>query len=69
MLNGVLDVGQKQIWRQHIAYELNTNCKFNSNLESSLRAFNDALLVNLRSHAMDPEKPQPSVELLLELNK
>lgn len=41
-VNLILAIGHKLIWRQHIAYELNVNCKFNSkNLECSLRAFNE----------------------------
>lgn len=42
VLEWVLHVGQKQIIRKHIAYELNSSCKFNSkNLESSLRTMNE----------------------------
>lgn len=42
MLDLILVVGQKQIIRKYIAFELNTSCKFNSkNLESSLRTMNE----------------------------
>lgn len=41
-LEWILAIGHKQILRQHIAYELNSSCKFNANnLESSLRTFNE----------------------------
>lgn len=41
MLDLVLAIGQKQIIRKYIAFELNTSCKFNSkNLESTLRTMN-----------------------------
>jgi WASH complex subunit strumpellin len=42
ILDLILKIGQKQILRRHIAYELNINCRFNSkNLESSLRTVNE----------------------------
>lgn len=42
ILDWILHIGQKQIIRKHIAYELNSSCKFNSkNLESSLRTMNE----------------------------
>lgn len=42
ILDWILKIGQKQILRQHIAYEFNISCKFNSkNLESALRTFNE----------------------------
>lgn len=42
ILEWILKIGQKQILRQHMSYEFNTSCKFNSkNLESSLRTFNE----------------------------
>lgn len=42
ILDWVLHIGNLQLLRKHIAYELNTACKFNSkNLESSLRAVNE----------------------------
>lgn len=42
ILDWILQIGQKQIIRKHIANELNTSCKFNSkNLDSSLSAMNE----------------------------
>lgn len=42
ILDFVLSIGQKQIIRKYIAFELNTSCKFNSkNLESALRTMNE----------------------------
>ncbi|GAB0089631.1 WASH complex subunit homolog 5 [Sergentomyia squamirostris] len=42
ILDWVLRVGQKQILRKHLGYELNICCAFNSkNLESSLRTMNE----------------------------
>lgn len=41
-LHMIVSIGQKQIIRKHITYELNSSCKFNSkNLESSLRTINE----------------------------
>uniref|UniRef100_A0A1B0D1J4 WASH complex subunit strumpellin n=1 Tax=Phlebotomus papatasi TaxID=29031 RepID=A0A1B0D1J4_PHLPP len=70
ILDWVLKIGQKQILRKHIGYEINICCAFNSkNLESSLRTMNDALLMEIKAHEIDPERPYPSTELLSELNK
>lgn len=42
ILDWILQIGQKQILRKHIAHELNTSCKFKSkNLDSSLRTMNE----------------------------
>lgn len=42
ILDLVLAIGQKQIIRKYIAFELNSSCKFNSkNLESTLRTMNE----------------------------
>lgn len=68
-LEWILAIGHKQILRQHIAYELNSSCKFNANnLESSLRTFNEALLADIREHELDNTKPNPPNELLFKLN-
>lgn len=41
-LDWILQIGQKQIIRKRIAYELHTSCKFNSNnLFSSLKTMNE----------------------------
>lgn len=42
VLDLVLAIGQKQIIRRYIAFELNSSCKFKSkNLESALRTMNE----------------------------
>lgn len=42
ILDWILAIGQKQIIRKYIAFELNSSCKFNSkNLESALRSMNE----------------------------
>lgn len=42
ILEIVLAIGQKQIIRKYIAFELNSSCKFNSkNLEYALRTMNE----------------------------
>lgn len=42
ILDLVLTIGQKQIIRRYIAFELNKSCKFKSkNLESTLRTMNE----------------------------
>ncbi|KAL4707740.1 hypothetical protein ACJJTC_014921 [Scirpophaga incertulas] len=45
----VVVIGTLQIIRKHIAYQLNTTCKFDSaNLEAALRTFNESLLNELQ---------------------
>lgn len=69
-LDWILKIGQKQIIRHHIAYETNISCKFNSkNLESSLRTFNEAVLVEINANSFDSSRQLPQNELLFELNK
>lgn len=42
ILDLIMGIGQKQIIRKYIAFELNASCKFNSkNLESALRTMNE----------------------------
>ncbi|XP_058829034.1 WASH complex subunit 5 [Topomyia yanbarensis] len=66
----ILKIGQKQILRKHIAFELNCSCKLKSTkLESSLRALNDAILMDVKRHSMDDAKPLPSSDLVFELSK
>ncbi|CAO1331812.1 unnamed protein product [Diamesa serratosioi] len=70
MLGYILGIGQKQVWRQHISHELITTSRFNcKNLSDSLKAFNDALIYELKCNEQDNTKPKPSSQLLLELNK
>lgn len=41
VFDSIVSIGQKQILRKYISYELNSSCKFNSkNLESSLQTMN-----------------------------
>lgn len=42
ILDLIMGIGQKQIIRKYIAFELNASCKFNSkNLESALQTMNE----------------------------
>jgi len=71
ILDRVLKVGQIQLLRKHIAYELNTSCKFDSkHLASALQVMNNALLAEIEAHYKDPSKPYPkeSNPLLYELS-
>ncbi|KAG5669731.1 hypothetical protein PVAND_000026 [Polypedilum vanderplanki] len=70
ILSQIMTIGQKAIWRNHIAHELVTSSRINCrSLVNSLSAFNDALLYELRCHELDNSKPKPSAQLLLEVNK
>ncbi|XP_055613775.1 WASH complex subunit 5 [Uranotaenia lowii] len=70
LLDWILKIGQKQILRVHIAFELNCSCKLKSTkLESSLRALNDAILMDVARHSMDASKPLPSADIIFELNR
>lgn len=65
-LEWIVKIGQKQILRKQIAFELNKNCKFDAkNLDATLRAMNDALIMELKSE----HKDNVPTELLVELNK
>ncbi|XP_035827087.1 WASH complex subunit 5 [Aplysia californica] len=56
-------VGQMQLLRRQIAYELNTSCKFDSKfLSSSLQTMNNSLLADIEQHYQDPTKPYPKEE-------
>ncbi|XP_047110859.1 LOW QUALITY PROTEIN: WASH complex subunit 5 [Schistocerca piceifrons] len=71
ILEWVLKVGQMQVIKKHIAYELNISCKFESkNLASALQAMNEALLSEIAAHYKDPSKPYPkeSNPLMYELS-
>ncbi|XP_038118997.1 WASH complex subunit 5 [Culex quinquefasciatus] len=66
----ILKIGQKQILRTHVAFELNCSCKLKSTkLESSLRALNDAILMDVKRHTLNESKPLPSADLVFELNR
>lgn len=69
-LDIILRVGQLQLLRRQIAYELNTSCKFDSKfLASSLQTVNNALLADIERHYQDPSLPYPKEEnpLLFEM--
>lgn len=70
-LDLLLHIGQKQILRRHISYELNISCRFKAkNYESSLRNFNNALLTDVKAHLIDPSQYSlPSQELFQELQE
>jgi WASH complex subunit strumpellin len=70
ILQHVLWIGQKAIWRKHLSHELMIASRINSkSLSDSLSAFNDALLLELRKHEFDSANPKPEAHLLLEVNK
>ncbi|KAL0270980.1 UNVERIFIED_CONTAM: hypothetical protein PYX00_008233 [Menopon gallinae] len=63
ILDWTLKIGQMQLLRTHIAYELSTSCKFESpNLTFALEAFNEAVLSDIHKYYRDPTKPYPSDE-------
>lgn len=72
VLDTVLKVGQLQLIRKHIFYELRTGCKFDSkHLASTLETMNEALLNEIKEHYKDPStKPYPREDnpLLLEVS-
>lgn len=70
-LDLLIHIGQKQILRRHISYELNISCRFKAkNYEASLRNFNNALLTDVKAHIIDPTHHQlPSQELFQELQE
>ena len=71
-LDQVTRVGQMQLLRRQIAYELNTSCHFDSKfLASSLQTMNNALLADIQQHYTDPSKPYPGEEnpLMYELTR
>ncbi|XP_067001738.2 WASH complex subunit 5 [Anabrus simplex] len=71
ILDWILKVGQMQLLRKHIAYELNISCKFNSKfLAAALQTMNEALLSEIESHYKDPSRPYPKEDnpLMYELS-
>ncbi|XP_054285996.1 WASH complex subunit 5-like isoform X1 [Macrosteles quadrilineatus] len=72
VLETVLKVGQLQLIRKHIFFELRTSCKFESkNLSSTLENMNQVLLNEIKDHYKDPAtKPYPreDSQLLLEIS-
>ncbi|XP_078609635.1 WASH complex subunit 5-like [Branchiostoma floridae x Branchiostoma japonicum] len=69
-LEVILKVGQIQLLRRQIAYELNFSCKFDSKfLACALQTFNESLLANIEAHYQDPSLPYPKEDnpLMFEL--
>ncbi len=67
----ILKVGQLQLLRRKISYELHNSAKFDTkHLLHSLETFNFALLSDIDAHLKDPSKPYPNEDnpLLYELN-
>ncbi|KAI5645367.1 hereditary spastic paraplegia protein strumpellin domain-containing protein [Phthorimaea operculella] len=65
-------IGTLQVLRRHIAYQLNTSCKFDSaQLEASLRTMNESLLKELKSPGITAttDKPKVSSALLQHLEE
>lgn len=60
ILEWVLKVGQMQLLRKHIGYELNVACRFDSkHLAAALGNMNLALLSDVQAHYRDPARPYP----------
>lgn len=60
ILDWVLKVGQMQLLRKHIGYELNVACRFDSkHLAAALNNMNLALLSDIQAHYRDPARPYP----------
>jgi WASH complex subunit strumpellin len=73
MIDWISSIGQKQLIRMQIQNELFFSCKIDSKLLfSSLEAFNNGLLMDIKSHYRNPDKtPYPNPEtnpLLSEVN-
>ena len=72
MTGYVLGIGQSQLLRKQISHELQFSCHLDSNLLShAMKNLNKALLLDLRAHYQDPEKPAPSKDnpLLVEMSR
>lgn len=70
-LETILRIGQMQLLRTKICYELNNAAKFDSKqLLHALNTFNKALMSEVNAHFEDPTCPYPDEEnpLLYELN-
>ena len=71
VLDIVMRIGQMQLLRTKIGYELNNAAKFDSKqLFHALSTFNLALISQVNAHFQDPSSPYPDEEnpLLYELN-
>ncbi|XP_001948165.2 WASH complex subunit 5 [Acyrthosiphon pisum] len=73
ILDSIMRIGQLQIIRKQIFFELEVSCKLNArNLFDCLEAMNKAVLNEVKAHFRDPEnKPYPADDnpLLPELSK
>jgi WASH complex subunit strumpellin len=70
-LDTILRIGQMQLLRTKVCYELNNAAKFDSKqLLHALSTFNKALMSEINAHFEDPSSPYPDEEnpLLYELN-
>ena len=70
-LDTILRIGQMQLLRKKICFELNNGAKFDSkHLLHALNTFNKALMAEINAHFEDPKNPYPDEEnpLLYELN-
>ena len=71
IIDTVLKIGQLQLLRRKIAYELHNSAKFDSkHLLHSLETFNDAIISDIQAHFRDSTKPYPGEDnpLLFEIN-
>ncbi|KAG6444856.1 hypothetical protein O3G_MSEX003553 [Manduca sexta] len=58
-------IGSLQLIRKHIAYQLNTSCKFDSaHLEASLRTLNESIINEIKATSAADLKPKVSSNLL-----
>ncbi|KAG7205653.1 hypothetical protein KM043_007608 [Ampulex compressa] len=69
ILEWVLKIGQHQLLRKKIAYELNTACKFEAkHMEAALRTLNLAILSEIRKNSSNERNESDRSELLHELS-
>jgi WASH complex subunit strumpellin len=69
--DSILKIGQMQLLRRKIAYELHNSAKFDSkHLLHALETFNASLIGDIEAHFKDQTKPYPDEDnpLLYELN-
>ncbi|XP_075978879.1 WASH complex subunit strump [Anticarsia gemmatalis] len=63
-------IGTLQIIRKHLAYQLNTSCKFDSaQLEASLRTMNESIISELKTSVHSETKPKVSSLLMHNLEE
>ncbi|VVC86753.1 unnamed protein product [Leptidea sinapis] len=67
--DAIVVIGELQLLRKHIAYQLNTSCKFDSaQLEASLRTMNESLLYDLK-RCNNIESKESTLALMRELDE